>query len=339
MTFGKEQINVNYIFSTLIIIISLVLYMQTQSIFIILLILLGFYGLVIALYVDKGYNYRLFYFLFFFILFSAGLTLIYLLLTTHYLFFIIFLIIIYIASVTFMGLNLLTGWLKISQFNKGAKLLDQHRYKEGFDYFDKILSQNSKNLLALAGKASAFQKLGKTAEALKLMENALDFKLHKTIFAKNSRKALVLHTAGVIYSDLKNYEKALEYTDESLKLNKVSYSSLNNKGYVLYKLGKQEEALVCLNKALRYDHKHVYALDNKGDLLRKFGKYQEAMNYADKALKINPEIPNFWLTKGQILMCLDKDEEALKYIDKALKLDPDFEDAIEVKEKLLILRN
>lgn len=222
---------------------------------------------------------------------------------------------------------MLKAVLKISQFNKGARLLDQHQYKKAFDYFDKILHQEPNNPLAWVGKAATLQKLGKTEEASKFTANALNPQLHKVLLAKNEIRALVFKTVGIIYTDLENYEKALEYTEKSLELNKASPYSLTNKGFILGKLGKIEGSLKCLNKALRYNPKSAPALINKSTIFRKLGKYEKAMENADRALEIDSTVPDYWLTKGKILMCLNSYENALNAFNEALKLDQEYEDS------------
>lgn len=338
----KEQTNANYIFSPFIIVMALLFYQLSHDPFAILFGLMGVYGLICALYVDKGYNSKLFL-LFVLLIFSfAAITLIYLFLTTfnnparHLL--AIFVIIVFICLVTYMALNIIKAVRKISQFDKGARLLDQHHYKEAFDYFDEILLQEPNNPLIRVGKASALQKLGKKEEASKFIENALDPQLHNFLLGKKSLKAVIFKTVGVFYSDLEDYETALEYTDQSLKLNRTLVNSLINRGFILGKLGRIEDSLQCFNKALRYNPKSAHALINKGSVSRKLGKYQEGLEYAEKALTINPKIPDFWLAKGKILMCMDENEGALNAVNEALKLDPDYEDAKKAKDEILSKR-
>jgi tetratricopeptide (TPR) repeat protein len=335
----KEQTKSNYILFSLLFIFFLGLYLINHDLVIIPFCLLGIYCLLATLYIDRGFYHRLFELSILLIFSIAGLILIYLFISTlnnpsrHL--FVIFVIIVFTILIVYTGLNIIKSWLEVSKFNKGAKLLDQHQYKKGFDYFNEISKKNLKNHLAWAGKAAGLQRLNKTDEALELVDNNLNSKTHNMILAKKSLNSVQFQTIGGIYANLKDYEKALEYTDKALKFNPTSWTSLSNKGFILDNLGRKEEAITCFNKALRYNPKSSFALNNKGDVLRKLRNYQEATKYTDKALKSDPKIPDFWLTKGQILICMNKNEEALKYIDKALELDPDYKDAIKTKEKLI----
>lgn len=60
----KEQVKANYIFGPFIIIMALAFYLLSHDPFAILFGLLGVFGLISALYVDKGYNSMIFLHLF-----------------------------------------------------------------------------------------------------------------------------------------------------------------------------------------------------------------------------------------------------------------------------------
>jgi len=55
----------------------------------------------------------------------------------------------------------------------------------------------------------------------------------------------------------KNYEKAIFYYDESLKIDKKFINALNNKGHALQLLNKPDEALECFNNSLSIDPNNV----------------------------------------------------------------------------------
>ncbi|MCC7551579.1 MAG: tetratricopeptide repeat protein [Methanobacterium sp.] len=248
-------------------------------------------------------------------------------------------ILIFILPIVIFGIPFYTSWGKISDFKKGVKLVDNGKYNEASEYFNKILKKDHNNPLAWTGKALAFRKLGKLEEAQYSINNALKLKYKTEIkifsLSKILINSIVFNTAGLFYVEDKKYKKALKCFDKSLELKKDLYGAWNGKGVALINLGKLEESLKCFDKALRYNPKSALVLNNKGDALRRLKKYAEAMKCIDKGLKVDSKLPALWLTKGEIFMGLNKNEEALKYIDRALKLDPDFESAIKIKEELL----
>ncbi|MDO9044451.1 MAG: tetratricopeptide repeat protein [Methanobacteriaceae archaeon] len=143
---------------------------------------------------------------------------------------------------------------KISEFNKGIKMLDSGKYEESYDYFSKILKNDPNNPLALAGKSFTLQKIGKYEEALQSIDNALSlkYKVEIKIFSLSKLlvNSLIFNMAGLIYIEERDYEKALEYFNKALESNKNFHTVWNNKGVALSRMGKMEESLKCFDKAL-----------------------------------------------------------------------------------------
>lgn len=247
------------------------------------------------------------------------------------------LLIIVIVLVLF-AVDYLINKREVSKFKKGTELLDDLKYEEALKYFDEYLENSPNNPLALSGKAITLTKLNKNEEALKYSNKSLDIKLGITKYpAKHIINSIRFNIKGVVLSNLKMYNEALNCYDIVLKLSPGNFGAWNNKGIVLDNLGRYEEAMECFNKALHFNSKHPYALSNKGETLRKMEKCQEAMEYIDKALELNSKLPFVWLTKGKTLIKMKKYDEGLECINKALELDPIFEDALEAKEKVLKL--
>ena len=205
---------------------------------------------------------------------------------------------------------------ELSNFRKGLGLIDDFRYEEALQYFDKILKLNPKDSISLSGKSIALLKLNNTDEALKYSGEALDVKLGASKFlVKNNINLIRINTIAMVLYELKKYDGALKYSKKVLKLSPRDSVAWSNKGTNLSHLGEYEKAMKCYNKALRLNSKDPYALDNKSDTLRKMGKYQEAMENVDKSIKSNPKFPDALLTKGKILRDMNRHDEALKYIN------------------------
>ena len=228
---------------------------------------------------------------------------------------------------------------KISRFKRGFELLYEIKYEEALDYFNKSTEFYPNNPVIWSGKALSLLNLNRYEQALKCSNKALDIKLGFSKFlVKNIINSILFNAQGLILIYAKDYNGALEYFDQSLKL-RPNFVDWSNKGYVLSELENFEESMKCHNKALNINPKFEGALSNKGDTLRKLGKYEEANEYLDKALKINSKVPSIWLTKGKIIRDIGRHNEAIRYVEKALKLDPYFKDAEEVRDELLIIIN
>lgn len=323
------------------IIFALIFYHLMHNSFLIILGIIGIILIITGLNENKGYRNRVIPLIIFFVFFGILI----------YLVFIfpfsrpekqITIILIFVLPIVLFGVPFYTSWGKISNFKKGVKMVESGRYKEASDYFNEVLKKDHNNPLAWAGKAVALQKLGKSEEAFYSIKNALDLRYKTGIkifsLSKLIINAMIYNTAGLVYAEDGNYQKALEYYDKALKSNKNFHAVWTNKGTALGEMGKLEESLKCFDKALRYYPRSPALLNNKGETLQKLGKYSDAMKYIDKGLKVDPKLPMLWLTKGEIFMDLKRYEEALEYINKALELDPDFEDAKKAKEEILSLK-
>jgi len=133
-----------------------------------------------------------------------------------------------------------------------------------------------------------------------------------------------LYNKGLSLSQLGKKEEALFFYDESLKIKPENVLALVNKGLELCYLDKFEEGLSYMDKALEIQPENVYALYQKGATLAELGKYDEAIICYDKALKINPHYIFALRGKGDALSKLGKDVEAKSYYDEILKIAPNF---------------
>ena len=130
----------------------------------------------------------------------------------------------------------------------------------------------------------------------------------------------------------KNYEKAIEYYDEIIKIDIRNVNAWSNKGVVLDKLERSDEAIRCFDKALEINPKYADAWYNEGTALGNLGRYDEAIGCYDKALEIKPEYANAWNNKGIALGNLERSDEAIRCFDKALEIDPEHKFAKENRE-------
>lgn len=109
-----------------------------------------------------------------------------------------------------------------------------------------------------------------------------------------------------IFNHLKRYKKALEITEEIIKIQPQSPEALKTKGNFLHQLGKRKDALKYYDKAIvinPLDHDAYY---NKGLILAEIGKYYEAIDAYNKAITIAPQYAEIHTAKGIALAKLKK---------------------------------
>jgi tetratricopeptide (TPR) repeat protein len=123
------------------------------------------------------------------------------------------------------------------------------------------------------------------------------------------------------------YEKAIEYYDQAIKMNKSCAEAWNGKGLALAYQENYEEALACYQKAIEINPLYVDAWNNMGWSLEELIKYEEAIECYDKAIKIDPNNYDVWNNKGISLFYLKRYDDAIKCYKKSVELNPSYGDS------------
>jgi signal transduction histidine kinase len=150
--------------------------------------------------------------------------------------------------------------------------------------------------------------------------------------------ATSLNNIGLIYWNLSNYDKTLEYYQKSLKIfeeleNKRHIAHLlNNIGIVYKSLNDQDKALDYYLRSLKIkeqlgDKKGIAnSLGNIGIIYKNLKKYDESLKYYLKALEMTEEIDDKWGTAntlnniGNLYVKQQKYDKAFLYLENGLKL-------------------
>lgn len=98
---------------------------------------------------------------------------------------------------------------------------------------------------------------------------------------------------ATIYSEEKEYEKAIEIYDIITNIWPDQPPAWNKKGYAYYQLGKYEEAIKCLDKALEYNPNSAYSLFYKSMVYMQLEDYENAEYMIVQALGIIPNNAEF----------------------------------------------
>ncbi len=95
-----------------------------------------------------------------------------------------------------------------------------------------------------------------------------------------------------IYSDRKEWDKALEYADKGLECDPENIASLNHRTQCLTKLNRMEELQTNINDTLSSDPYNAYTHSNVGWSKLEAGDYENAKKHFAEALRLNPNLEN-----------------------------------------------
>ena len=140
---------------------------------------------------------------------------------------------------------------------------------------------------------------------------------------------------GTTFLQQKNYNKAIENFDISIKLNSSFPNSFNNKGIALSKIQKDYEAISNYDEAIKLKKDYFDAYLNKAISLNKTKKYVEAIKYFKILIKIDRFNAKVFNNFGNVYKNLKNYNEAIKYYDESIKLDKHFLEAISNKSQAL----
>ena len=199
-------------------------------------------------------------------------------------------------------------------------------------------------------------------------KNAVDFHMKgKIIDAKNIYEKilkikpdhfLALSNLGVVFSQLREFNKAVELFNKTIKINPEYAEGYNNLGNALFELSEFDKSLDCykraaklnpnfsdvfnnlgnvyqkkenLNKAIE-SYESAISLDlakskdkpyyNLGNIYRELGDYKKSINLYKKAISINPNSVSAIINLSISLNKNGNLKEAISYCEKATKKDP-----------------
>lgn len=164
---------------------------------------------------------------------------------------------------------------------------------------------------------------------------------------QNEATADAYNNIGVVYDDLGEYDKALEYYNKALEISKEvlgenhrdTAASYNNIGVVYGKLGDSDKALEYFIKALEIrkevlgeNHSDTASsYGNIGIVYWNLGDYDKALEYHNKALEITKEVlgekhrytASSYNNIGNVYDDLGDYDKALEFHNKALEIQKD----------------
>ena len=141
----------------------------------------------------------------------------------------------------------------------------------------------------------------------------------------------IYNSRGIVHSKTKEFQNAINDFNKAILLKKDFLEAYLNKGIVLKNIKKFEESFKCFNECLKIDSQNPKVYFNLGNLFTEFGKYQEAKNAYDKAIFFNNKFAEAYDGRGDVMRELSKINQDDKYFELSIK---DSEEAYRINENL-----
>ncbi len=135
----------------------------------------------------------------------------------------------------------------------------------------------------------------------------------KTSLPQNNRdKIRQLTIEADRHFNEQNYEEAIKYYDEIIKLAPDFKEAYNNRGFSYAQLGNFDKAVIDFDKVIEIGPADKGAYFNRGLIYTNLEKFEEAISDYTKAIEIDPTDKGAYFNRGLIYANLEKFEEALE---------------------------
>ena len=245
-------------------------------------------------------------------------------------------------------MSIFDSYKKKKLLNDGIKLLNQKKYEDSIEYFNKVLELDSNYENAWYNKGYSFFYIGNYQEADECFDKFLVLNPENVY----TISVMQLKASGLFM--LEKYQEQLELSNKLIDISKNSLEKLyasNIKSSALLKLDQYDESEIIIDKILGEYPESESALANKATILLKDGNYKESIEYYENSLEmynkkiyeydsdkieqsmvLPEEIRNYvlieiWVNKGKAHKKLQETTKALECFNTALKFDPNNKEA------------
>jgi len=159
-----------------------------------------------------------------------------------------------------------------------------------------------------------WQRIGKWKNGETLMLDVL--KVYPT-------STFALNNLGYYYYHwFKNYDKALDEYNASMKIDTTNYETWSNRGVVYNNIGKYELAIHDFTKSLKYKPDNIDGFIGRANSLSAVNKFADALPDYNKYLQLKPDDAKAYLWRGTALYNTGKVDEAMIDFDKCQQMTP-----------------
>ncbi len=171
----------------------------------------------------------------------------------------------------------------------------------------------------LIANALSLHSKGKIKEASEIYDYLIQNKIYDP---------RIFNNLGSIYSQIKQFDKAILLFNESIKKFPDCLEAYSNLANVLVAKGRSDNAKNILNKAIEVNPKYLRSYSILAGILVGEGNLEKAKFFLKKSLEINPKDINALVNLACVLKDSGKPEQAEIFLKDALKINPSFDFAL-----------
>lgn len=198
-------------------------------------------------------------------------------------------------------------------FNSGVSFLNEKKYNEAFDAFQKSIRLDNKNAAAHANLGSVLMNLKRPAEAVASYREAIKLVPTEGTF----------HTALCFaLSVSKKHDEAVSSCEEGVRLNGNSVQSHVALIAALRTAKRNDEALQKTLFAFGKFSDDEPLLNTAAEIFSDSGNFSRAAEIYEKLVNLNPKEAYYQVKLAENYLRMERDAEALSAAQKAVETDP-----------------
>ena len=151
--------------------------------------------------------------------------------------------------------------------------------------------------------------------------------LYRNILKYSPYSARVHNNLGIVYTNMKDYEKAAEEFKEAIRLKSDYVKAYSNLGIVYYWQRKYGQALEEYDKAMKLKPNAPDIYNNLGAVYLALGKNEEAIENCKKAIALREDYRNAHMTLAAAYSYIGDYRQAVEHYKRTIEIDPDYLEA------------
>ena len=151
--------------------------------------------------------------------------------------------------------------------------------------------------------------------------------LYQNTLKYSPNSARLHNNLGIVYTDMKDYEKAVKEFEEAIRLKHNYAKAYSNLGIVYHWQKRYEEAIKQYEKAMELAPNSPDIYNNWGATYLLLGKYDKALEKCKKALALREDYKDAHITLASAYSYRGEYDQAITHYKRAIEINPDYLDA------------